>query len=873
LDAIRHHLAVLLRPRKYAREMEAEREFHLELETMQQRYIGTEARAAELAARRHFGNVTYYGEETRRMTSLRFVDALVQDLRYAFRTLRKSPGFTIAAIVTLALGIGATTAVFSLVNALLLRPLPAVQPDELVAVNEQRFGMTSNWMGQAQVPYNRFLAYREGTHEAFSGLAAQREVTFSSRAGSEPASAVSGEIVSENFFDVLGLRPAAGRFFTSDDEPVAVLSHRFWEAHFSRDPDAIGSTIYLDSRPYTIAGVAPPGFGGTVALRAFDVWVPARAALADAEGGSHSWVAMFGRLRSDVDPARAASIADAVAKRVPPDEPQSRVLGARLDPMTTVPEYARRDLTRFLGLLFAAGTLVLLIAGANIAGMLLARAVARRREIAVRLAIGAGRGRLVRQLLTESLLVFLLGGAGGVFLAVWLARLLAVWGPGLPTGAVLDLTPDVRVLGFALTLAAVTGIIFGLAPAVRASRAELVPALKDGAGRGSRSARGRSTFVAAQLALSVVLLVAAGLFVRTLRSALAVDPGFDPDGVVIASINLAPSGYDEARGRAFYTSLVQRMHAIPGVEDVGLAQTVLLSGGVGGSDIESAEPGPQGRMTTNAWLDVVDPGYFRTLHIPLVAGRPLSEADDAGSGPVLVVNQELARRLWPGQSPLGQHIRSFDRDWEVVGVTRDGKYSTINEDVPAFMFLPSAQYYSPWMTLHVRAHMPAAQVIRAMQNQVRALDPNVAVADAKPLTDAIGATLFQQRFAAQLIGIFGAVGLLLAAIGIYGVLAYLVAQRTREFGIRLALGARNGDVLRLVLRRAARLIVIGTGLGLATAAATTRILSGLLYGISPLDPVTFAVAPLVLAAVALAASYIPARRATRVDPITALRAE
>jgi predicted permease len=873
LDGFRHQLVVFFHPRRYAREMEAERRFHLELEAMQHRHTGVESDEAEFVARRQFGNVTYFGEETRRMTTLRFLDALMQDLRYALRTLRKNPGFTMAAVLTLALGIGATTAVFSMVNALLLRPLPVAEPEQLFVINEQRTGMTSTWMGQEQVPYNRFLAYREGTREAFSGLAAQRQVAFSFRSGSEPAIAVPGALASGNYFDVLGIRPAIGRFFRADDEPVAVLSHRFWKKHFSGDPDVIGRTIYLDSRPYAIAGVAPPGFSGTAALLAYDIWVPVKAALSPGRNGSRSWVAPFGRLRAGVAPARAAAIVDAVAKRVPPDEPQSHVRGALLEQMTPVPARARHDLTRFLGMLLVAAMLVLLIAGANIAGMLLARAVARQREIAVRLAIGAGRGRLVRQMLTESVLLFLLGGGGGVFLAIWLARLLAVWGPGLPTGAVLDLTPDARVLGFALALAAVTGTVFGLVPALRASHAELVPALKDGAGRGSRSARGRSVFVAAQLALSVVLLVASGLFVRTLQSALAVNPGFDPDGVVVASIDLTPDVYDEARGRAFYASLVEHVRALPGIKSVGLSQHVLLSGGAEGNDIESAEDGPRERVKTNAWLDNADPGYFRTLHIPLVAGRAFSDADVATSAPVIVVNQELARELWPGENPLGKHVRTFHRDWEVVGVTRDGKYATVDEDLPPFMFFAFAQRYSRSMTLHVRTRIPALQVIREIRGQVRALDPNVAVENAKPLADVIAATLFQQRFAAWLIGAFGLVGLLLAAIGIYGVLAYHVAQRTREFGIRLALGARGGDVLRLVIRRGAVLIAIGVGGGLLAAAATTRVIAGLLYGISPLDPVTFVIAPLVLAIVALVACWIPARRATRVDPIDVLRAE
>ncbi|HEX5438076.1 MAG TPA: ABC transporter permease [Gemmatimonadaceae bacterium] len=887
VDALRHRVSVFLHPRRYARELEAERRFHLDLEAMQQRHVGAAEDEAEFTARRQFGNVTYYGEETRHMTSLRISDALMQDLRYAVRTLRKSPGFTLAAVFTLALGIGATTAVFSMVNALLLRPLPVAQPDRLFNINEQRVGALVRWMGQEKIPYGRFLSYREGTRQVFSGLAAQNATSFSLRAGSEPATTVSGALVSANYFDVLGVRPMLGRFFSRDDEPAVVLSHRLWQTRFAGDRNVIGQTIYLNSRPYAVAGVAPAGFSGTTALMTLAVWVPVKSAPLSGDmgvsGDMGSWVAPFGRLRPGVTPAYATAVVDAVAKRVPPDEPQSRVRGARLEPMTSVPASEHRGMVRFLGMVLAAAALVLLIASANIAGMLLARAVARRREMAVRLAVGAGRGRLIWQLLTESAVLFLLGGVGGFLLALWLARLLAAWVPELTGGAVLDVTPDLRVLGFALVLTAATGILFGLAPALRASRAELVPALKDGAGRGSRSARGRSIFVVAQLALSVVLLVATGLFVRTLRSALAVDPGVDPDGVVVASVDLAPNGYDEARGHAFYSSLIEHVSALPGVESAGLARYVLLSGNVETSDIEPAEVGPKGRTRVNAVFDVVSPGYFRALSSPLVAGRVLSAADDERGTPVVVVNQTLARRLWPDENPLGKHVRTLDHDWEVVGVLRDGRYESIDEQPQPFMVFELGQrsFMAPllgptyWlsMTLYVRTRIPAAQVIQQIRGQVRALDPNVAVAYAEPLTDVIDRALFPQRVAARLIGIFGFVGLLLAAIGIYGVLAYHVAQRTREFGIRLALGARGGDVVRSVMRRGALLIVMGIAVGLLAAAAVTRLVSGLLYGISPLDPVTFVVAPLVLIVVALVACWIPARRATRVDPVSALRAE
>ena len=849
--------------------------FHLELEAMQQLHAGADDDAARHAAHRRFGNVALLAEERRRMTMLSIFDTAAQDLRYAVRSLRRNRGFAITAVTTLSLGIGATTAMFSLMNALLFRPLPVAEPERLFIINEQRVGPMRRWNGEEQVPYDRFLQYREATDAAFSGLAAWSPSSFSLHAGSDPATTVRGALTSANYFDVLGVRAAAGRFPREDDEPAIVISHRFWRTRFASDQRVIGQVVYLDSRPYTVVGVAPTGFKGTSNLLDLDVWVPALSTTIGGQGTSmQSWVVPFGRLRPGVAATGATAVVDAVAKRIPPGEPQARVRGARVEPLGPFPAAGRRGMTRSLGMFLAAATLVLLIACANIAGMLLARSIVRQREVAVRLAIGAGRARLVRQLLTESIPIFMIGGAGGVLLTRWFGRYLAAWGPELPNGVVLDLSPDVRVFGFTIAVVVITGILVALAPAVRASRTQLVSALKDGGGRGSGRTRGRSTFVAGQLALSVVLLVAAGLFVRTLHNALSVDPGFDPHNVIVASIDLTPHHYSERRGRAFYSTLLERLRAVAGIESAGLARYVLLgSGGPETNDIESPESGPQGKVWVNAGSDVADPGYFDALRLPIVAGRALSAADVAGGSPAVVVNQTLARKLWPGQSPLGRQLHTLDRDWEVVGVARDGKYWKVDEDGYPFLIFPFAQRYSGAMTLHVRSQLPPAEVIARIRDEVRKLDPNVAVEGAKPLYDAIAMTLLPQRFTAWIIGVFGIIGLFLAAIGIYGVLAYHVAQHAREFGIRLALGARGGEVLLLVMRRAAIIVAAGTAVGLAAAAGLTRILTNQLYGVSPLDPLTFTAAPLILAAIALLASYIPARRATRVPPATALRAE
>jgi predicted permease len=875
LDAFHHRLSVLLHPRRYASDAEEEMRFHLELETMQQLHAGADEDVARHTARRRFGNVTCITEERRRMSGLSAIDNVTQDLRYALRSLGRNRGFSVAAVLTLALGIGATTAMFSLMNALLFRPLPVAEPDRLFIINEQRVGAIVRWMGaEEMIPYERFLQYREATSSVFTGLAAWKPASFSLHAGSDPATTVQGALVSANYFDVLGLRAAAGRFAHGDGERAVVISYRYWTTRFQSDPQAIGEVLYLDSRPYTVVGVAPQGFNGTSVVLDLDLWVPALSTGAGNEGISMgSWLLPFGRLRPGVDVTRASAVVNAVAVRTPPGEPQSRVHGARVEPLSAFPSGGRPGMVRDIGMFLVAATLVLLIACANIAGMLLARSVTRAREIAVRLAIGASRGRLVRQLIIESAPIFVMGGGGGLLVTLWFARTLAAWGPELPNGVVLDLSPDLRVYGFALVLSVTTGILIALLPALRASRTELVGALKDGAARGSASTRGRSIFVAGQLALSVVLLVAAGLFVRTLRQALMTDPGFDPTDVTVASIDLDRHGYSEERGRAFYATLTEKLRAVAGVESVGLARYILLSGGVERNDIEAGDSGSGERIHSNATLSAAGPGYFRTLRLPVVAGRAFTKADVAGSAPVVAVNETLARQLWPGQSPLGKQLHTFDRDFEVVGVLRDGKYGTIDEEPYPFMLFPISQRYRGTMTLHVRSRLPAPELIARIRDEVRKLDPNVAVEDAKPLDDVIAMTLLPQRFAAWIIGVFGVMGLFLAAIGIYAVLAYHVAQHTREFGIRLALGARGSEVLLLVMRRAVIIVAAGTAVGLAAAAGLTRILAGQLYGVSPLDPLTFTAAPLTLAAFALVASYIPARRATRVDPVSALRAE
>ena len=800
------------------------------------------------------------------------LDDLRADLHFALRGLKRSFGFTVVATLTIAIGVGATASVASIANAVLFRPLPVSDPDRLVSIWERRNGRVAMSKEGLLLPFERYQEYEEATREVFAGLAAHRyEMLSLTAAGS--AGTVSGVLTSGNYFDVLGLVPGRGRFYTEDREAVVVLSAGLWRSRFASDPDVVGQTVYLDSRPFVVAGIAPEAFTGTSWGVAVEIWAPARAYANLTGADEPPWVVPIGRLGPGVQSSAAEQMVVAVAQRIPPGEAQTRVAGARFDPLAWRGDQLP-GITRFLAMLMGTSALVLLIGSANLAGMLLARAMGRRREVAVRLAIGAGRGRLVRQLLTETLLLFFVGGIGGVILAFWVTRLLSTMSLPIAIPILLDLTPDVGVMAGALVLAAVTGVLFGLGPALRGSQLDLATTLKEGLSvTGGRAGRRRSLFVAGQLALAVLLLVTAALFARSLRHGLTVDPGFDSEGVVVATVSLGPHGYDEERARLFFDRLGDGVAAMAGVEAVALAGIVLLGGESYGTDVRSSDASGPDAPRTNALLNVVDTAYFGTMRMDFVAGRGFTNRDQTGSAPVVVINETLASRLWPGEDPIGRRLHADGDDYDVIGVLRDGKYQFMTEAPRAAAFFSFAQQFRARMALHVRTRQSAGQTLAGITREVQSLDPNVAVEGGRELASAMQVTLFPQRFGAALTGVFGLVGLVLAALGVYGVLAVHVAQRRREFGIRIALGAAAGDVLRLVLGRGALLAMIGAVVGLVLAAGATRFVQSFLFGVDPLDPITFAVIPVLLVLVALIASFIPARRATRADPLETLRQE
>jgi predicted permease len=830
-----------------------------------------------------------------------------QDVRYGFRVLRASPGFAAVAVLSLALGIGANTSIFSVVNAALLRPLPVTQPDQLVFVfNGSR---TSPYSTSS---YPDYVDYRD-KNEVFSDLLTYSSITMSARADDQ-TDLISGSIVSGNFFDALGVRAALGRTFLPEEDatpnthPVAVISHGMWERRFGGDPKIIGQQLTLNGHAFTIVGVAPRGFNGPEVLENNDIYLPTmmQALVRPPRGGFSGdmnpdllarrgarWMRMIGRLKPGVgiEQAQAAmtTIADGLAQAYPED---NRNTIATLFPVNKVDPQAYTQLLSVAALLLAVVAIVLLIACANVANLLLARASARRKEIAIRLAMGASRSRLVRQLLTESLLLSLGGGVVGLLFALWTIDLLKSATP--PDGIfsfTLDYKLDGRVLAFTFLLSLATGVIFGLAPALQASRPDLVPALKDeasAAAQGRRRLSLRSALVVAQVALSLVLLIGAGLFLRSLNNAQSIDPGFNADKILDAQLNINLLRYTKAQGREFYRQVIERIEALPGVESASLARVVPMSGsgrtssfliqGQPGLDnvsrSEGTGPDVDNQYTVNT--NVIGLKYFSTMGIPLLRGRDFTGQDNEGAPLAAIVNEAFARRYFDDEEALGKRLsfRGAQGPWaEIVGVARDIKYRTLGETPRASVYVPLLQNHETGMALHVRTIGDPVSVAGAVRREVQALDQNLPVTNLQPMSAVLGSSLFAARMGAVLLAIFGLLALLLAAVGLYGVMSYTVARRTREIGIRMALGAQTGNVLRLVLKEGMVLVGGGVAAGLIAAAAVTRLLASFLYGVSPLDAATFAAIPLVLALAALLATYLPARRAAKVDPMIALRYE
>jgi putative ABC transport system permease protein len=813
---------------------------------------------------------------------------MLQDIRFAIRTLRGRPAFSAVAVTTLALGIGANTAIFSVVRAVLLRPLGFPEPDRLVKIVgfDTRDGVPANLSPADFMDFEREAG-------AFSRVGPHGWVGFFTVAGRErEAERVGGVNVTEGFFPTLGVQPALGRLFTADEDApggprTVLLSHGFWQLRYGGDPGVLGRTILLDGRPTTVVGVLPQDFRHVEPNpdREAAVFVPYRFDRAEPNRGGH-FIRAVGRLRPGATLAEARAQLEAVAARLQQRYPAENAdRGVLVDPLLDA--MVRDARPALLLLLWAVGA-VLLVACANLANLMLASGAARRRELAIRGALGAGRGRLVRQLLTESLVLSLAGALSGLLIAFWLSRgvslLSAVGVPRADTAAGMDLS----VLTFAVALALTTGIAFGIIPALQLSGASAGEALKDGsraqtAGRAGR--RTRDWLIGAEVALSIVLLVAAGLLLRSFLALQRVDVGFARSEVLTMQVAVPTASYEEGEQIPFYSGLIERVRALPGVEEAGAVNILPLSGNYDSRGIQIEDrPEPPGRAHSVQSRSVT-PGYFRAMGIPLLRGRPFDDRDRSGAPLVVIVSDAMARRYWPGQNAIGKRItfnsgipRGAQQEVggpgsrEVVGVVGDVKHLGLEEALTPFFYTPHTQQPSyHTMTLVVRAAGDPAALASAVRGALAQMDRNVPLSDVRTLDTVLGRVSAAPRLRTLLVGGFAVLAVVLALVGVYGVVGYLVSQRTREIGVRLALGARRADVLGLLVRQGMGPVLAGVAVGLAVAVVASRLLTGMLFGVAPTDVGTYAGAAALLAAAALVATIVPARRATRIDPVAALR--
>ena len=818
------------------------------------------------------------------------LQALLQDIRFGARMLRKNPGFTAVAIAVVALGTGAVSTIFSVANAVVLRGIPGVErSSDIVDVTRTQ----ANGRGSLSASYWYFDQLRQGSH-TMQSMAAWRMLELSVGTGqSADGERALGDLVTGNYFDVLGVKPALGRFFASDERSIAaparvvVISYGLWQRKFAGDSAVVGREILVNGSRFTVIGVAPAGFSGLYPVLRTDAWVTPgtvsllRSSAGDFTAPGNASLEMFGRLAPGVtrDAAQIelAMLTKRIAETPASGEPEDmkHFSGARVSRASGLPSETTTPIMTFFGALLVLAGLVLLIASVNVASMLLARSVVRRREIAVRLALGAGRMRLVRQLLTESVMLFGLGGAAGVLVSVYGAKLLGRVDLPVDMPLALDLTPDVRVLAFTLTVAMATGIVFGLAPALQSARLDLNTALRgDSSGAGRSRSRLRNVLVAGQVAMSLLLLSAAGLFVRALDKGHRVDPGFDATHIAVASLDASTSGYDEPRARLLYAALHDRLSALPGVTSVGFAATLPLSMNNMGEDASVPGYTPSGGREGGSFglsLNNVDAGYLATTRIPIVQGRGIRPDDDARAPKIAVVNETFAREMFGGRQAVGRTFTLSGDVVTIVGVARDAKYATLSERPTPFAFVPLAQRWRSSVNVLVRTTGAPAEIAGTLVRELRALDPNLPRPVTTTLEQATSVVLLPQRVAAAVTGVLGLAGLLLAAVGLYGVLSFSTAQRTREIGVRVALGAQRRDVLGLVVRDGMRLVGLGMAAGLVLALLATRALTPFLFGVSPVDPFAFLAMGVLLGGAALLASYLPARRAAGMDPVRALR--
>ncbi|HKH43479.1 MAG TPA: ABC transporter permease [Thermoanaerobaculia bacterium] len=815
------------------------------------------------------------------------MENLLQDIRYGIRILIKQPVFTTVAVLSLALGIGANTAIFSLVDALLWRSLPVEHPETLVSL----YTKDEKNPGFVPLSHLNWKDYRDMSR-SFSGVLGYTFAPVSVQTGGEPALAF-GVLASGNYFDLLGIHAALGRTFLPEEDgqpgahPVVVVSHRFWKESLAGDPRAVGKPLTINGSGYTVIGVAPESFTGTDIGAAPQLWVPMAMNRQIQPNEAFNWfekrrglmMNAIARLRPGVTPEEAQAEIATIGQRLQRDYPEdNKGRTAQLVPLAEAAlNPGNRNAARAgTSLLMAVVGLVLLIACANVSNLLLAQAAARRREIAVRLSQGAARGRLIRQLLTESLLLSLLGGAVGLLIANWVQALL----PKLvPQGGLfpldLGLSLDLRVLAFTLGVSLLTGLVFGLVPALQASKADLVSALKNKDQAETGKIRGfgiRGALVAGQVALSLVSLIAAGLFVRSLGEMRRIDPGFPADHLAVASFDVGLQGWDQSRGEQLYRDVRERIAALPGVTAAALAQAGPFQGSFLRSVFLEGEQSAENGVLMQ--VNTVTPELFDTMGVRIVRGRAFTEADRQGAPGVVIVNETMAERFWPGQDPIGKRFHFFGDDpVEVVGIAKTIKYNALGEQPQPYVYEPLAQRYVTNITLVVRSQRSPENVLPAIRREMREMAPTMPLVNVAAVPELLNDSLGLMRTGASLLALFGILALALASVGLYGVMSFSVTQRSREIGVRMALGAQQRDVLRLVLRQGLTVVGVGLLAGLLLAFGATRLVAGMLFGVTATDPMAFGVTSAVLALVALGATLIPALRAISVSPLLAIRYE
>jgi predicted permease len=820
-----------------------------------------------------------------------------QDLRGGLRMLKKSPGFTFVAVLSLALGIGANTAIFTIINAVFLHPLPVEEPSRLAEMFT-RDTLTVDTNVNFQITPTSLPNYEDyrDQNTVFSGLAL---VTFpipQNWGGQAEPKQLNASLVSGNFFDVLGVKAYRGRTFIADGDkkiggnPEVVLSYALWTRQFGSNPNAIGQTIALNAIPYTVVGVAPAGFKGIVSLGRPDVlWIPITmrdyvltGQLKALENNRRfRWTSIVGRLKPQVTVAEAQAAMKTIAASLEKEYPRdNKGRTVELYPLnqSALGINQRAQFSLAGGVLMGVVGLVLLIACVNLANLLLAQAAKREKELSIRAAMGAGRFRLVRQLLTESTVLSLLGGLAGLLVAYWGRNVLWSFRPPFLLDGSIDLSFDARVLGFTLVISLLTGLVFGIIPAIKASGTDINEVLKTG-GRGGALGwthnRLRGLLVISEIALALVALVGSGLFLRSMQNAQQYNPGFESQNLFQMFFDLGALRYDENHGQQFFRDVIERAKTVPGVVGASVSANGIFGGGISATVFREGEQTDPNNRGTLVNLDEVTPGHFDTMRIPLLSGRDLTDFDRDNTTRVAVVNQAMANLLWPGQEAIGKRFAVVQEPnlVQVVGVVGTTVINQIGEDPQPVAYFPMRQQYSPFATLVVRTTGNPESLLGAVRTQAQQLDKNLAFTNAQTVQQILGQGLWPARMGAALLGLFGALALILASIGIYGVLAYSVAQRTSEIGLRMALGAQPRQVLGLVLKQGMLLALIGAGVGVLVALPVARMAGSLLYGVSATDPLTYAGITLLLMGIALLACYLPAHRATRIDPLKALRVE